>query len=750
MSKTYSAVEHSGEEYERSVYTALERLIDDKLEECGQLVSVDSTAAYSALLDLLAETLIPAVEDLANRNVTAYAHLDGVESDALMAVSERPVRVRARLSQPGQSRLQAKQQLRDAVTSVESIAAHESVVLDEYSGKVDAVGFETKLGVHLQDREMDIGDPVRLVSERSGALKTLYSGGTGNGKSVCLEREAEDYYRRTLAEGRDYKLIDPAGLRDGENWFYDIPNNDPDLRTRREDLGLPPSAAEGDAPLPDIEILTPLTTDLQSQRLPYDVDEGAFTVRPFTIPAADIRKSLLVSILTAKLTPQQESVIRDAYDTVDQRRDDWALRHLADEIRSRDELDASKRKPPVRTLKQLQNRGFIRTRQCEHALDWRRIFTSTDTFTVFTQSFLDSAIAQLIVFGYLANSIVKKRERMYDIPEAVVVMRELWKIAPHQRRQEFDERAAQLQEAIGGMFARLFRDNRHSAVHVLADTQQPSDLLKPVREMFNRYVIFSTDKKTTKDIFDWTSNDKWKAFYASLTPKPGEASVVGMVEPAVEERGIQFVGPVRYAAASHHHKRSGIDANGWHARTKYLTPVDECPECESGDLARSDDGYTVTCGECGEESTDISGGRCEELRTPQEMGVGWVFELPTKLVMNDTSTSTGPDVAMSPVAAFAERCLEYDPASSVVRDNVKRAFNEYVTSHEDTDREEPWDFDDPAVATRFGERLNGAFEEDLGQTSKGGENAYNNLAFSETGRRHLKRWEDQQQADTKP
>lgn len=734
MSENPSAVDHASYEAERNRKQTLRQQIRKEIDICGRLLVGGSTEDYRLIAIQVAERIAPAIEEISGRSPIAHDGNDNdVDAPALRKVINGTDTVFSNLERGGHHEYRARDDIERALRSVEDIAADDGIVQEEYSAKVDAVGFATKLGVHLQNREMDIGDPLRLFSERSGAVKSLYTGGTGNGKSVCAETEAWDYFQRC---DRDIKIIDPAGFRDGENWFGDVPLMDEGLRERRAEFDLPETLADIEGERPDIQILVPLTPEIANQELPYDVDDDQFVVEPFTIPAADIRQSLLVSILTAKLTDQQEGVIRDAYQEVDHRSTDWSLRDLADEIQHRDELKPSKRKPAIRTLRQLQNRGFVRTRSSEYAIDWREIFESTDTYTVFSQSFLDSTIAKLIVFGYIANTIATKRQDMHNIPEAVVVMRELWKIAPHNRRQEFDERAAQLQEAIGLMLSRLFRDNRHSAVHVLADTQQPSDLLKPVREMFNRYVVFQTNKRITKDIFEWTSNDNWKSFYDTLTPKPGEASVVGMVEPAVEERNIQFVGPVRYAPPPHHHKTENTDSTGWHARAKYFSPIEACDECGSPAIDRSDDGWTVECQECGESTTDYSGGHREELRRPVEMGVDWPFEVPTRLLIeSDSAGDDQPDPATDPVAVFVDRCVDYDASAAIQRERFRETFNAWLVDHDETGRDEPWDFDDHGTVSRFGNLLTESVDGDVGRGTVNGEVSYKNLTLTETGRR---------------
>jgi len=556
-----------------------------------------------------------------------------------------------------------------------------------------------------------------------------------------VETEGEAYYLQNYAEGRDYKLLDYVGLRDGENWFYDIAQHDPTMRKSREDQGLAPSFAEDPdrdpETYPDLEILVPLTPGLSTQELPFDVDEEEFKVQPFTIPASKIRKRLLISIMATKLTPEQESIIRTAYDEVNHRRDDWTLSDLAEEVRSREELSDTKQKPIVSTLRQLQQHGFIRTQEDDYTLDWGDIFADTETITVFSQAFVDDEIAQYIVVGHLAETIVKQREQRYGVAEAVQLMREMWKVAPHNRRQSFDARAASLQEAIGHMLTELFRENRHSGVHLSCDTQYLSDLLKPIRELFNRYVVYNTNRDTVKDVFEFTANDKWGSFYNTLSPKPGEASIVGLVQPAIDERGIEFLGPIDFAGPSHHHFTESKDDNGWRARVNYLTPTEECEECGSEALTRAENLADLTCEDCGHEMVDLSLGRNEELRTPLSEGRRWDDEVPTRLTVDAgyDDDSGQPDVDREPVKAFAQRCLNFREGAAVKREKVRVAFNDFLQSHD----RNPRDFDDSGVLSKFGQRLSKAFGDqwdDISRGTKDRDVTYTNLEFTAVGEEH--------------
>lgn len=589
-----------------------------------------------------------------------------------------------------------------AFQSVAAIAENEEIIREELTTRVDAVGFATKLGEHLQDAEMDIGDPVRVVTEQSGSLKTLFTGGTGQGKSACLEAEAEDYYLRQFNGGKPVKVLDISGFRDGENFFYDIDQQDDDLVTVREEMDMPATFSDDDvADERKIEILVPLTPGLSEENIPFDTEHEDFIFTPFTVPAAEIRKPLLINMITTRLTPEQENIVRDAYDEVDHRQSDWSLNDLAEEIRTRDELNANKKKPAIRTLRQLQNEGFVRTKADEHTIDWREIFEDTETVTVVSKAFMGDMISKLIAFGYVLESVVHARESMHDVPQVAVVMRELWKVAPHNQRQEFDSRAAALQEAIGQMFTQMFRENRHSGIHVLADTQYPSDLLKSVRETFNRYVVFDVNRDTAKDIFEWTTNDHWKSFYGTLSPRKGEASVVGQVEPAVEQREIEFIGPIKYAPASHHHRIAEVDTTGWHARCKYL--------------------------------------ESEELRRPVNVdGISWDDEVPAKLMIDagyDEDDDGMPDPHEQPVAAFAARCVRHEPGSAVKKTKVKTAFNEFAHDHD----RGGWDFDDKGVQSQFGQRLSSAIDGEYGNTKRDGEVAYGNLELTAVGKEYVDR-----------
>lgn len=710
-----TVVDHASSEQQRDDYYSRSEKLQEWIEECSRALSRGTRNHYWFVATRLRDDILPTLQDHVSRTFEEYDDALGGHPNwdwmALSAFIDAPdgyVRRLAPADEDGGSTEmngqtngtsgdthQAAVVVNRAMESAAAIAEAEDIVLAEYTSRVDVVGFELKLGEHLQKPDMDIGDPVGGISEQSGALKTLFTGGTGQGKSAALEREAEDYYRRTIEDGRDFKLIDLIGIGDGENWFYDIPQQDDELRRVREELSLPGGLDELDHD-PQLRIRVPLTPNLPEENLPFDTDSGRFVVEPFTIPASSIRKPLLVSLIVAKLTPQQENVVRDAYDEVSFHKEDWALKDLADEIRARDELDPNVKAQPIRTLRQLQRQGFIRTNACDLTLDWREVFESPETITVFSEAFLDDLIARLICIGYLMHTIIEERKGMYGIPECVLLMRELWKVTPHGEREAFDNRAAQLQDAIGTMLGQLFRENRHSGVHVLADTQYYDDLTKAVRTMFNRYAVFHTSTDNIKQIFDATASDRWRTFGNTISPDRGRASVVGMVEPALEEQYMDFIGPMEYAPPAHHHFMEQVDHAGWRARTRYIEH--------------------------------------EKFRQPTSMGVDWPAEVPTKLRIGGRDTSESPDPETEPVKAFVEDCIDYGPTNSEQRTTVRTAFNSYARAHD----RGTWNFEDDGVKQRFGTRLKSAVGKEIDRTTKDYEPAYANIALNSTGLQYLK------------
>lgn len=752
-SERRSKVDYTTSQHSKREYWNRETEINDLIELCSRALARGTRDTYLYAAAKMADDLVNLLEEHTGNELLQFdGELeDHTEWDYLTfsewyANRERYPHFFGKGFGTGSeaSRQQAIDHLETALRSLTAIAETTGIVHESYAGRAEGVGFGLKLGEHLQDGKMDIGDPIELVTdEQVDTLKWLVCGGTGMGKSTGTERFIEDYLAASQTPGRDYKVCDILGMRQGENWLPDVPQQQADLQRVREEHGLPPSFVDAEEyDPPRVEILHPLTRDFSENELPYDVDAEEFVVRPFTIPASAFRKPVMVSLLMSRLSESEEATIREVYDDVVEEKEDWSLKDLADEIGSRKELSDKHKSKAIGVLRSLQNEGFIRTHNDEHTLNWDDILADTDCYSIFSQALCDRDLSALMTFAYLLDTIFRQRESSASRTEIVLVMRELWEVMPHTRRRSFDAREAAVQEAIGQIGMKVMRQNRHAGIHVVADTQEPNDLLKSIRELFNQYVVYSANRDTIDDIFEWTQNNRKRSFWSTMTAKAGQAGIVGQAKPAIEKRDIEFISPVEITPPAHHHFDVKRDGTGWHARVKYFTPLESCPECNSEHIERSGDGYWVTCADCSEESLDPSGGRCEGLRRPIDVeGVDWDDTVPPELDIptfgDQTTNDSTPDPDIFPLRAFTEECIARSPGINTAKEEVYDAFNSYAVEH----GHEPWDFSKHSVLVEFGQKFSQYIEGPLKSTDvQVGEEkvkGYQELRLTKTGKQYL-------------
>lgn len=597
-----SAIDHARSEQRRDSKRQRERQIEDLIKRCSRAIERGTRKDCYYVARTLRDDLIPLVDEHTSRSFFEYdrelsqhqnwhwvaltsfldspsAYVKQLESGKRDPVQGLRLQT-AGLSDPDTT---ARITVERTLESVTAIAEAEDIILPDYATRVEVRGLSVKLGDHLQDEELDLGDPIHGVSMQSGGMKTLHGGKPGTAKSAGLERDLEDFWLYDPDDKPDldllpdsrFKIIDLVDLEKGESWFYDVPQRQELLRSIREDHDLPPDFTERDEDRPrNIEILVPVTSALGEMELPYDTESQSWTVRPFVIPASDIPKSLLVSTMMSQLSSGQLQTIRQAWSDVDAERGDWSPADLAESIRSRDELSNKHKSDAIGVLRSLQDTGFIRTQQDDRTIDWEELFHDVDTITVFSQarSIVDDEMSQLFVIAYLLGKILRLRSGggLDELPPAVLAFRELWRIVPHSRREVSDERAAAVQSEIVDSLSMALRQNRDFNIQVEADTQFPYDLDTSVRGMFNRYVVYTGTKKLIDGVFDWTGNNKSKSFRRTVTSKRGQGGVVGEVQPAIDRRWVEFLSPVEWVPPSHHHYSKLRDPVGWVARTEYL------------------------------------------------------------------------------------------------------------------------------------------------------------------------------------
>jgi len=611
---------------------------------------------YQLVADLLVETLVPSLLGPNGEHLHYYdrevGDRDGWHWVALTRFLEEPEAYRRSVGRPTPRETPSIDTLADGGSSVASqpretvvierafesvaeVADYEDIISD-VSNVSRAVGFELTLGRYYSPKDWDHGDEVQIISRNRGHPKTLTCGSTGAGKSATLESVNEDRYNNGV------KIIDLVDTDEYENCLYDVPQSDPELRdVREEDLDLPVDFTESDELKdPDLEILLPLTPSLRHEPIPFDED-GETVVRPFTIPASDLDQTTLVSFLSALVSRQQEASLRTAYDTVDRREDDWSLEDLAREIADQEELKDSFRKRVVRLLENLQNKGFIRTRECEYAIDWREIFESTETITAFSQAHVSDRIDQLMICAYLVYSTYFKRRDFHALPEAVVSIRELHEVAPHREESDDDARAEALQSAMVSNLSYALKKNRHQRIEYVCDTQDLQDLKRGVRKRFSRYLCFDMPKGPLEDVFDYVSEKGADSASKSMGSESGMGAVVGLSEPNVQD-DVSFLSPVQFAPPSHHH--FDVDEHG------------------TGFRARAD-------------LTD------EDLRTPE-----WVTGVPGSLKFDSDDileVEEGESAANVPpgIDSWVHECIRFVDGERTQTSLVRESYNSFAESH---------------------------------------------------------------------
>lgn len=644
--------EHEVQKYARQKQYDLKADVEEAVRMCGIALHNGRPVDYIFTARVCNDLLVPALvkdplfeidDRMHDHERWDYEHLHLFTTKPnkwLTALNENPdnrqfARVEGGIEYGNPHFERAKQVVRGAFESLEAIAEEDGVIKGSLKDAAEARGYATQLGVHLSGYDLDLGDPVNLVDTHPEQyLKTLHFGGTNAGKSTGVDTEVWDEYKRD-----DTVVVDIGDLVQGENYTYDVPQKQDILREARQEIMGHPDFGDDDPP--NIKIWVPLTPGLAHEELPYDTEDDRFEVRPFTVPASDMGEEILIKLILSQLTPTEETTVRNLVAEFNRNHDDWTIPDLTKRVRDGEELGEEKQARVVGVLSYLHDTGFIRSHDCQHTIDWQEIYHDTDAIHVFSGQYFDRLSDKLALVAYLLHAATDKRQGLASTaPDMTLVMRELWRLAPHGRRQAGDSRAAALQEAIADTLAAVMREGRHYTTSLIADVQHPKDLHIAVRELFNRFVIYDTGRSTLKEVFDWTGQAGWESCFHSLTKRAGEATIVGQTDVAKNRKGISYIGPVRLAPPPFHHFSVSSDGSGDEARANYLDHV--------------------------------------ELRVPaEEDGVEWVddAEIPDDLEMDDSDA-----VERSPYEEFVYAAIEFtgDRDNHAFNEDVRDAYRQFA------------------------------------------------------------------------
>lgn len=567
-----------------------------------------------------------------------------------------------------------------AFRSIESITEYEGIVKDDMRNRADVFGFNHKIGVHRQSYDMEIGEPVKAKTHSSGELKTLNFGMTGSGKSLARKTSLEDDYSHGI------KIIDIADLDKFENATYDIPQSNDYLRDIREEHGLGADFNDDeDVKNPELEVLHPLIQHTDEEWVEITVDDDEESVLEwFTIPASTISRSIFDSFFEQYLSDQNHKDFMTVFDSVSSNMDDWTLADLAEEVRGRD-IDENAKSRIINALDALNTEGFIRDKSCPHALDTEDIYNATQTITSFSQAFLKSEASRLFLVAYLLDRIYRER-RLGAYKRATIAIGEIADLAPHNRKTSDDSLAEAMQKGpIRSRLAKFMQKGRHYNGQVHADTQKANHLNRNIKEEFNRYVVFTSGTSKLKDLFDYIEGidrDSYKSCAKTLNMETGVAAIVGLTEPTVNKREIDYISPVYFVPPSHHHIDTEEHDNGWLCRADLLD---------------------------------------EELISPDVDGT-----LPKKYEINTSETEPDEYDEQNPMAFFVQECLMStdDTDAYLETSTVRKLYELFANQH-----------DLPALhdeTSTFGTKLKEYIEVERGERAVG--YVYQPLKMTEYGK----------------
>lgn len=554
----------------------------------------------------------------------------------------------------------ARSTIKEAYLSYELISEQENVIRSGLSASTDLVGFESKIGEFRGGYDIDLGDEIRFRDPDEDQMMTaLFVGTQGQGKSVALE--SIDYDRMQS----NHKVIDLLNMSEGEGLTRDIEMNHNELIDARSNLGLESEELDDNS---DLQILVPMTVGLEDKVVTKS-DDG-LDITPITIPASDIDKPLLVKLMMSLIGKEQEATVRIAYGSLDKRLDDWNLSDLANQIRSMPDLGEKLSERAISALKTVNSTGFIRDTDSDYNIDLDEVMRDKDTVTVLYTGHMDLLSGKLMAIGYVLNKIIELRENddINSYPPLTITAREFWKISPHKRRRARDSRASSLQSVLTEDFEELLRRVRHLRISILADTQESKDIAKSIREQFSLYVIMEATKNALYDICSWCGVDDPEGVQRTIDSKPGVCTIVGRLEPTVNRKKVDYVGPVHIAPAKYHHLSTSNDGSGWSARKKYLDDA--------------------------------------ELTTPERFGASWIDDVD---LSEEYQIKRGSSKDNNPTEEFVENCLTHTGGRKTAKDTVETSVVREVYKEW---RREQNDDDIPEIKSKraFGQRVTKAMK----------------------------------------
>ena len=463
--------------------------------------------------------------------------------------------------------------------SLTAVAAAKELLPSQLQDTQPVQGFRTKVGERYVRPESQATGEITLRDPDEDLKSTLCAGGKGSGKSTAVETLALDSYQN------GHKIVDIVDFFKVENATYDLPQleNGEGLMEARREMGLSTGYDDLKAgfawlddeldpelfPSPDVEILVPLCPGLENIKIPAVNGEHS-VVRPFTIPASDLKYRQLVMLLH-HTTKARENELRSAHQRLDNRDLDWTLSDVAAEIKRSGNASQKLATSIETSLRTAQQKSFVRDQDCPYALDWESIMADQSTITMFSVAPVKETADHLVLLSYLIDSLFEARRGLIDkstleqYPPLTTIMREMSEVAPRSTSEQSAESTSE--RYMIDSLKKIFKLTRHANLEIIADAQKFYRQLSPdISELFDQILAFQGHVPDIQRIFSTRVNDKGPAEYVAQYEESGKCALIS-------EQGYRL--PVQFAPPRCHHLEAKSDGSGLGFRARHPDTAEE-------------------------------------------------------------------------------------------------------------------------------------------------------------------------------
>jgi hypothetical protein len=321
----------------------------------------------------------------------------------------------------------------------------------------------------------------------------------GTGKSINTKYWMEQFYKRGC------KVIDLFDEFRLENAFYALPNPYYDMyegfvRTVSQWLMVPPQAI---VQMPKFAWQPRwFPTEVLFPALPWADKEVPALFKPFRIAFSDLSQ-LELCVLLGNLNPEQSEIIKSL------KKSKKTLKEFIEALQDKEFMErclvTCNRKEYLDILRRVDNlnqTGFICEKEDPLALDLEKILRDKGTITSFSCFNVEDRNTLFLIVGFLLRKIYalkRKQANSFDpYPETVIGIREIQNIAP--ARGQSAMYAFEGQRISAETLGLIVREPRDIKIRILADSQNPASIARPIRAGFGTMSIFRVDAIQLKAI----------------------------------------------------------------------------------------------------------------------------------------------------------------------------------------------------------------------------------------------------------